>query len=558
MNKVLLFWGAGSTASLGSPVTYVQEIFFRELVKIDIPVKERLDSFRKVSGWFSDSRSWEEFVEDIRRTLWLLYDGDGSQKEEIAADKRAKAEQELIRILKYQNQKEKYKLSQFLRVYVYPWYDWLAFVSVAKTLFSQGDKVTLQDVLSVLVKASVDGISLPTSELFKEEEKRKLSIYVNYPSRLEGALRAYKLLLFKLFKHTLRNSVKRNKNLWKRYESFTTEIIKASIGNFEVKKADMRSALLSLSCATLNWDPVFPMFFIKGCKTLNDNLIKENKRIYLSYGAPFVVRKFSGRDEGLYIFGEESVSLVNLITLDKRKCSLKMKTLKFFVPHGLMNLRVCPRCQNAFIILPDDVGKLTYEKFLDIFLLDPIPSEIDVKLMKERYRTFFAGKNPSCINCPVCDTPTYYHDTVMLIQSVIKPKNVPIMEKVAVDYWVTFSKANHLIFLGYSFPIDDIPHLLSLLTMGVSGNDDNGLKRKFSIVLFNNKNRYLYKERWLSVDHVLSKLDRKREDDDRDYKTIENVLKLTKKENVRLNFLGVPDVFAKLPLNDIITWRRPS
>lgn len=28
MDKVLFFWGAGSTASLGSPVTYVQEIFF--------------------------------------------------------------------------------------------------------------------------------------------------------------------------------------------------------------------------------------------------------------------------------------------------------------------------------------------------------------------------------------------------------------------------------------------------------------------------------------------------------------------------------------------------
>ncbi len=557
MNNVLFFFGAGATASLGSPVTYVQERFFRELVNIDKSVEERLKAFKKAfPNLFADSQSWKDFVDDIRRTLWLLYDGDGSQKEAVAASKRAEAEQELIKILKYQ--KEKYKLNQFLRIYVYPWYDWLAFVSVARTLFSQGDKVTLQDVLSVIVKASVDGISLPTRELFQKEKKRKLPIYVNYPSRLEGALRAYKLLLFKLFKHTLRNSVKHNKKLWEKYESFTSEIIKVSIKNFEVKEADIRSALLSLSCATLNWDPVFPMFFIKSCKVLNDSLIRENKRIYLSYGAPFVVRKFSGSDRGLYIFGEESVSLVNSMTLDKRKCSLKMKTLKFFVPHGLMNLRVCPRCQNAFIILPDDVGRLTYEKFLDIFLLDPVPAEIDVKLMNERYRAFFDEKNPSFISCPVCDTPTYFHDTVMLIQSVIKPKNAPIMEKVAVDYWVTFSKTGHLIFLGYSFPVDDIPHLLSLLTMGVSGNNENGLKKKFSVVLFNNKNRHLYKERWLSVDYVLSKLDRKREEDDRDYKTIENILKLAKKENIRLNFLGVPDIFAKLPLDDIITWRKPS
>ena len=548
-DKTLVFFGAGSTFELGAPVTAVQEEFLKSLVKIEIPVEERLEVLRGKKGfkWMTDEE-WKDFVSDIKRTLCLLYDGDGSQKESSAEEKREKAERELKKTLEFRVKEG--EIEQFLRVYIYPWYDWLAFVGIAKSLFSTGEGVTIQDVLSVFVKAHSEEISLPTSELFKKEKEKSLSVYVNYPSRLEGALRVYKLLIFKLFKHLLRSSVVRNKNLWKKYENFSADLVKEFIKDFDVK-VDVSSSVMNLAMATLNWDPIFPMFFIKACKEINDSLIKENKRIYLSYGAPFLVRKFSptAKDEGLYIFGEEAVTLVNAMTLDKKKCNLKMKTLKFFVPHGLMNLRVCPRCQNAFIILPDDVGKLSWDKFLDIYLLDPLPSMADVERMK-MYSGFFKNRNPSHIDCPVCHTPTYFHDTFMLIQSIVKPKNVPIMEKVAVDYCVNFSEAEHLVFLGYSFPIDDIPHMLSLLTIGTGLQGGYQNNKKFTIVLFNEQIRTA---EWVSVDYAKKHLS----PDSRDIKTIEALLKLAKRENIRLNFVGIPKIFKVHSVADIATWRKP-
>ena len=547
-DKTLVFFGAGSTFALGAPVTAFQEKFFKSLIKIEIPIEKRLEALREDFKLMT-SEQWQDFVSDIKRTLCLLYDGDGYLTESEAAKKREEAEKELKRILRFKKNED--KLEQFLRIYIYPWYDWLAFVGIAKSLFSVGEKVTIQDILSVLVKAYADSISLPTSELFKKERKRRLSIYVNYPSRLEGALRVYKLLLFKLFKHLLRANVARNKNTWKKYEKFAIALIETFLKDFDVK-AEVSSSVMNLSMATLNWDPIFPMFFIKACKEINDSLIKENKRIYLSYGAPFLVRKFSpfAKDKGLYIFGEEAVTLVNLMTLDKKKCNLRMKTLKFFVPHGLMNLRVCPRCQNAFIILPDDVGKLSWDRFLDIYLLDPIPSEADVKKMKE-YSDSFENRSPSYIECPVCHTPTYFHDTFMLIQSIVKPKNTPIMEKVVVDYCISFSEAKHLVFLGYSFPIDDIPHMLSLLTLGTNIQSSDKNSKKFTVVLYNPQ---IKTDKWISIDYAKRHLP----PDSRDNKTIEALLKLTKKENVRLNFAGIPRVFEKYSVDSIITWRKPS
>jgi len=547
-DKTLVFFGAGSTFALGAPVTAFQEKFFKSLIKIEIPIEKRLEALREDFKLMT-SEQWQDFVSDIKRTLCLLYDGDGYLTESEAAKKREEAEKELKRILRFKKNED--KLEQFLRIYIYPWYDWLAFVGIAKSLFSVGEEVTIQDILSVLVKAYADSISLPTSELFKKERKRRLSIYVNYPSRLEGALRVYKLLLFKLFKHLLRANVARNKNTWKKYEKFAIALIKTFLKDFDVK-AEVSSSVMNLSMATLNWDPIFPMFFIKACKEINDSLIKENKRIYLSYGAPFLVRKFSpfAKDKGLYIFGEEAVTLVNLMTLDKKKCNLRMKTLKFFVPHGLMNLRVCPRCQNAFIILPDDVGKLSWDRFLDIYLLDPIPSEADVKKMKE-YSDSFENRSPSYIECPVCHTPTYFHDTFMLIQSIVKPKNTPIMEKVVVDYCISFSEAKHLVFLGYSFPIDDIPHMLSLLTLGTNIQSSDKNSKKFTVVLYNPQ---IKTDKWISIDYAKRHLP----PDSRDNKTIEALLKLTKKENVRLNFAGIPRVFEKYSVDSIITWRKPS
>ena len=555
--KTLLFFGAGSTFKLGLPITKIQEEFFKTIVG-ERRIRDRLLHFAKenIPALAND----EDFLSDIERTLKLLYDSDEMLTEAGAYEKRKEAEREFIGLLKGKIAKPEV-IEQYLRVYVYPWYDWLAFKSITKALIEQGEEVSVQDILSVMTKAAIERISLPTKEIFVKEDHRKLPIYVNYPERMWGALRVYKLLLFKLFKHTLRVNLNDILKLERSYKNFCVQSVRLFMDiPWGEKDLTLEKVVGNLCMATTNWDPVFPILYMKSCKEINDEIFLKGERIYLSYGAPIIVRKMNGNDKGWYVFEEDSAAMVNLMTFDKGKCRLAMQIFKFFVPHGLMNMRVCPRCQNVFIVLPDDVGELTCEKIVDIFLLDPLPSKRDIEKLSNanKYKHFnLKMKNflPSKIECPICDTPTFFNDTFMQIQSVLKPDDPPVVRKAYVDYCVHFSKANHLVFIGYSFPIDDIPHLLSLLTMSINPESSEKTDRRFSVVLYNRK---LAGKGWFSIDKALKSLSPSVKEDRRDIETIKNIQKLTKKENVRLNFSGFPDILNEFRIKEILNWKKPD
>ena len=357
--KTLIFFGAGSTASLGLPTTAIQDSIFKDLVMSDKPIKERL----KGKG-LSDS-----LIEDLEETLTLLLDGNGSLSNQEAEIKRKEAEKKFRKRIKDIIGLSESNISRYLEVSFYSQYDWLAFKSIARAIYNNAEekKITIQDVLTVITNSFLNRISLPTREIFEEDINRnKIKVYVNYPERLSGALKVYKLILYKIFKHKVKEIRKHRKKI-KRYEEFCKSLVEEFISFPENLENITLNSVSSLSLATLNWDPIFPILFMKACKEKNDELISKKRRIYLGYGAPFLVVKLSGRDKGLYIFDEDSVTLVNAMALEgKEVCSGRMQLYKFFVPHGLFNMRVCPKCQNIFIILPTDVGKIKYNHLYTI------------------------------------------------------------------------------------------------------------------------------------------------------------------------------------------------
>jgi hypothetical protein len=407
--------------------------------------------------------------------------------------------------------------------------------------------------LSVLTKGYIEGISIPTSEIFEEERKRTLEIYVNYPQRLLGALNIYRLLIFKLFKHFLRDFTETygSKKIIKYYKTFSEQLIRYGANNLH----DIQS---NLKFATLNWDPIFPFFLIRSVRDLNHNPeIEGKKRYYLSYGFPFkVVRPWE--EKGVppgYIIDEDAAFYSKTLKKDYKLTPVETYIIKFYVPHGLMNMRVCPRCQNTFLIIPERVGNLNFERFLDVFLLDPIPSRLDIEKIKkiEPFKLNLKNLNPSQVKCPYCGTPTNFIDTFLQIQSILKPKDPPAIEKSYFDYAISFADSEHLIFIGYSFPIDDIPHLLTLLTLGMNTANSNNKNRKFSLILYNPHISKKMKG-WISYDKALDYLSKLGDKGKKDTNTLENVLKLTKEENIRVNFSGFPGILQELEFKDIINW----
>lgn len=552
-SNTLVFFGAGSTAQLKSPITWKQEEFLKSLCE-DGSVKERLGEFAKEN--FKNKGIREDFLDDIERTLTILYDGNGDETEYGARKEGNSCLEDYFDLLSKEFQFDKRRrasLEQFYYVYVLNHFDWLAFKSIFRDLSNFSSELTIQDILSVLTKGYLEEISIPTSEIFREERKRTLGTYVNYPQRLLGALNIYRLLIFKLFKHSLRDFIENNdsRRIIRYYKTFSEQLIHYGSEN-------LRDIQSTLKFATLNWDPIFPFFLIRSVRDLNHSPnIEGRKRYYLSYGFPFkVVRPWEekGVSPG-YIIDEDAAFYSKTLRKDYNLSRVETYIIKFYVPHGLMNMRVCPRCKNTFLIIPDRVGNLDFERFLDVFLLDPILSKLDIRKIKkiEPFKSNLKNLNPSQVKCPYCGTPTNFIDTFLQIQSILKPKDPPAIEKSYFDYAISFADSEHLIFIGYSFPIDDIPHLLTLLTLGMNTTNSNNKNRKFSLILHNpHINKKL--KGWISYDKALTHL-RKLGDKGKDnIRTLRNVLKLAKRENIRVNFSGFPGILQEVKFKNIVNW----
>ncbi len=541
----LIFFGAGATASLGLPTTEEQEKFLKLLIG-EGSIKKRLQGCDDLSA---------EALDDFDRTLKLLFDGDGKETELGAHQVREKAikdfENDIKKVLENGhlfNKNLSVHLTRYFNTYVFPYYDWLAFKSIYRDFTETSETVRLNHILSVISKALIENIALPTRELFSKDESSIFPVYVNYKQRLEGALRIYKLLIFKLFKHKIRKTNNKNFNL---YEKFFKEAFDISI-NFRSLETGKKSAISRegfispLSYATLNWDPVVPFYLVKQAKSVNNELAYKGKRVYVSYGGPFLVFKMTGREEVGYIVDEDAAFFTNLITYERKKSSLLTRLVKFFPAHGLMNLRVCPRCQSAFIIFPNDVSSLSPENLWDIFLLDPLPSKEDLKIIKNRHFNSYTISNswlPSQIMCPICRSPTFFFDTFILIQSILKLEDSPLMKKVYYEYAERASKAEHIIFIGYSFPSDDVTHLLSLLAMKTGVNKE----RKITLIL---KKRGYNKKIWYSLKDI-NNIDKTT------MNSLENVGLIAKRKNIRISFLGFPLIINMTNVKDILLWKKP-
>lgn len=70
----------------------------------------------------------------------------------------------------------------------------------------------------------------------------------------------------------------------------------------------------------------------------------------------------------------------------------------------------------------------------------------------------------------------------MLIQSAFKGRNASFIEEIQRDMRIAFEKANHIIFMGYSLPSDDISYrsMLASRCQHKNGKED---KLEVSIVL---------------------------------------------------------------------------
>jgi len=136
----------------------------------------------------------------------------------------------------------------------------------------------------------------------------------------------------------------------------------------------------------------------------------------------------------------------------------KVRLIKFLFPHGCLCWRECPNCGKLSTYHPDNWNLNDPRLFppppLWTFDDKALPDWItDEKERSQRER----GK-VDARKCLHCDTLTYAHHTQAVMQSSFKPQPPSFIEEIQRDLRATTMRADHIIFMGYSFPVDDVTY----------------------------------------------------------------------------------------------------
>ncbi len=579
--NVLIITGVGMSKPLGLPSTNDILEVFRQLIDvehIDEPrrIKERISAINENVFKFDDIAT-----EDFITTLAILHDGDGANNEKDASDTETQFRENYFCLFeKYFPKVNRPVLKRHFNDYPLI-YDWLSLKSIATDLYNNkksetddpdnGDGFNLLDILTTIQNSIFDNITIATKELFHEETIDTKGIYYCDRRRLSGALNVYRLLTYKLFKHALRINSENNRPGIDTYSNFFYEIAKNHSGLKKLNRTEtghVRDNFLSnIAYATYNWDPVLPFLGMKTCKKLNEELYSEApegiwKKVYFDFGFPFSGVALKGEHEDIPIFmmGEDTAFQINSFTkdsyttLDSVKSMILIKIIKAFIPHGLINLRICPRCQNGLFIFPEKLSEFKFKEIVRLMATDPFPSKSDMDFIssqdgyKKVYESYIKGQ-PDEIICPKCDHPVYFEHSFMEIQSLVKPEKPGCANQIKFDFGDFFSKANHIISLGYSFPPDDITNNIFYKTMKLR-KDNQG--QNFKLSFLGKPIPDLSDKPWHSIDDIQRYIER--EKDTELERTVNSIKQIFSSKNVRLNFTGLPEAVEYLGTEGIIAF----
>lgn len=552
--KILFIIGAGFSVPLGLPTTESLNEIVSILCQKGKTIEERIKEIQKKFEFDNI------FFEDIKNTLILLLDDDNKSEE----DARRQRKQVINTFIeKYKKAYPKLNINNIthrLEYDILTEIDWLALKSLYNTFSKEDVDFHLVDLLTIIQKAINDGVPIPTTDIFEYAKTKKL--YYNDIGRLQKALTAYKYILFKIFKHILRIRKEKLRQQKHIYYSFFYKLINKTINEdvYWLNKEDIDKEefyLSNLAFLSFNWDPVLTFLLMKTNQKINrENFATGNPadpklQIYVDFSIPLPLIKFN-RKEVLHTFSKESSFVINNISKEKKdQCNLITKVIRLFLPHGLFNIRICQRCKTAFIFFPKDIGKFEMEDLDEIFLLDPIPSEYDLKQSQyyEVVKSSYLDGEPDKIKCPSCKHETYFTDSFMEIQSILKPANTTIVGKLQFEYANFLGNASHIIALGYSFPKDDMINNYQIKIMSVQKGELN--LPKITVINYdkNLQDKIWYKDFEFLKNYFLNGKNTWQ------LQTLESLQKLTESKKIRINYMGFPSILNRISIEYVLDFK---
>jgi hypothetical protein len=457
----VIFWGAGATAALGISTTEGQTTFIKRLTGSDAPGKSLKERIAEALGRKCAER-WHDALFDL---ITILGDGDAAygsisfiDGEQLDAMRRNWGP--------VQNDQELRDRIIGLRLI----YDWPALKSVVSLCpASSTDNFRLNDLFNLLDMhiPTGFGVRAPGGQAQSCSQNEYEEQFFD-ARRLIGARNALLVVLIALFYIDYQACLTTNLALLDKYRQFTEVMARrmqrqavALSNQHGLDQPDFYQG--DVGFVSLNYDPIilWMQFMVNRALNTSSDAPKIGSppvplHLFRDFGHLIPARRIEKgpSDWPWYPLNEGAAQRLNEL---KSGGDCKVRLTKFLFPHGCLCWRECPDCGKLSAYHGDkwniDSPGLFPPPPLKAFDDVPCPGWIS-----EEERTQRTKGKVDARQCLHCGTLTYAHHTQAVMQRSFKPRPPSFIEEIQRDLRSTTMKANHIIFMGYSLPPDDVTY----------------------------------------------------------------------------------------------------
>jgi hypothetical protein len=350
-------------------------------------------------------------------------------------------------------------------------YDWPALKSVVRNCpASDKDGFKINDLFNLL------DLHIPLNLGFRAAAERGAgSVPIRSEQRfydtrrLIGAKNALLMILTALFHIDYQVCVETRRDVLEKYRDFAIKIGQRS----QQKGKDLAAAGVRLDWpefyqsdigfVSLNYDPIGLWIQFIANRQLNQNVAPfyigsppRPLHLFHDFGHLIPARGVERSEANWpwYPLNEGAAQRLNEL---KCPSGHSVRLTKFLFPHGCLCWRECPDCGKLSAFHGDewklDAGGLFPPPPLLGF--DPSPCPARIKGEERRAREEGRVDARACLHC---ETLTYTHHTQAIMQSSFKSQPTSFIEEIHRDLQATAMRAEHIIFMGYSLPPDDVEY----------------------------------------------------------------------------------------------------
>jgi hypothetical protein len=451
--KTVIFWGAGATQKLGIRTTADQEQFILRITAAHDSTKSLKHRVTDALG-SRTAKHWHGAFFDL---ITILGDGDDAYTNiEKIEDEQTEAMRR-----NWKNgatPEELHKRIIDLRLT----YDWPALKSVVRVCpGSATGRMKLNDLFNLLDMHISPGSGFRAP--FRSSKKNRQPHFFD-TRRLVGAKNALLLILIASFYTDYQECIASKQKTLQHYRQFiqhlARRIQRKGVHIATHCNLDEPFYQSDVSFVSLNYDPILLWLQFIVNRTLNKS--KNVARITSSRTVVHLFHDFGhliparriGRPEDewpWYPLNEGAAQRLN----ELKKTGLAVRLTKFLFPHGCLCWRECPDCGKLSAYHGDEWSPNTSGLFPPPPLRAFDPSPCAAWITGDEHQERERGK-VDARKCLHCGTLTFAHHTQALMQSSFKPRPPSFIEEIQRELRATTMQANHMIFMGYSLPPDDV------------------------------------------------------------------------------------------------------